>query len=72
MKKIFALVLMVCVLLNIQSAFAANFVFDDNFDTWTSVDGNEYVSFLAGQIGEENGNKYLKGNAEDNIRMQFS
>ena len=72
MKKIFALVLMVCVLLNIQSAFAANFVFDDNFDTWTSVDGNEYVSFLAGQIGEDNGNKYLKGDAEDKIQMQFS
>ena len=71
MKKIYALVLVLCVMLNIQSAFAATYVFDDNFDTWTSIEGNEYVSFLAGQIDEINGNKYLKGDHEDKIQIQF-
>lgn len=72
MKKIFALICMLGIMLGVQTAYAANYVFETDFDSCDALPSNEYVSFAAGKLGTDDGNKYLDLDREDKVQIKFS
>lgn len=65
MKKIFTFVLVLCSFLLATSASAANTIFNEDFED-TDLTDCENVEFSLTRIIEEDGNKYIQGNAQSN------